>query len=62
MRAFLTASREGDLEGAVIGGEAGFISRVGGAPVSAMAFTVRSGQVVAIHVIEDGDRLAALGA
>ncbi|SDG12585.1 RNA polymerase sigma-70 factor, ECF subfamily [Lentzea fradiae] len=102
VRAFLTASREGDLKGlvavlhpdvvlragaleiiggravaerarlfrrfaataeirfAVIGGEAGFISRVGGAPVSAMAFTVRNGQVVAIHVIEDQDQLASL--
>ncbi|MCX2947660.1 sigma-70 family RNA polymerase sigma factor [Lentzea sp. NEAU-D7] len=102
VRAFLKASREGDLEGlvavlhpdavlragaleviggrtvagraalfsryattavaefAVIGGEAGFIARVDGVPFSLMAFTVRDGQIVAIHVIQDKEQLAAL--
>jgi ketosteroid isomerase-like protein len=102
VRAFLRASREGDLEGlvsvlhpdvvlragaleviggravagraslfrkfastaevrfAVIGGEAGFVTRVGGVLFSVMAFTVRDGQIAAIHVIQDEEQLAAL--
>ncbi|MET9230703.1 sigma-70 family RNA polymerase sigma factor [Lentzea sp. NPDC003310] len=102
VRAFLRASREGDLEGlvavlhpdvvlragdlqvvggravagraslfrkyaglasvefAVIGGEAGFVTRVDGVLFSVMAFTVRDGQIAAIHVIQDEKQLAAL--
>ncbi|WP_434442628.1 sigma-70 family RNA polymerase sigma factor [Lentzea sp. E54] len=45
---------------AVIGGEAGFISRVNGVPFSIMAFTVRDGRIAAIHVIQDKQQLAAL--
>ncbi|MFD9700516.1 sigma-70 family RNA polymerase sigma factor [Lentzea sp. NPDC059081] len=45
---------------ALIGGEAGFVSLVGGVLFSAMAFTVRDGQIVAIHVIQDKAQLAAL--
>ncbi|WP_256557532.1 sigma-70 family RNA polymerase sigma factor [Lentzea sp. HUAS12] len=102
VRAFLRASREGDLEGlvsvlhpdvvlragalevlggrnvagraglfrtfaarateqfAVVGNEIGFIARVDGVPFSIMAFTVRDGRIVAIHVIQDRRQLAAL--
>ncbi|HUQ58250.1 sigma-70 family RNA polymerase sigma factor [Lentzea sp.] len=45
---------------AVIGGEAGFVSRVDGVLFSAMSFTVRDGRIAAIHVIQDREQLAAL--
>ena len=102
VRAFLKASKEGDLEGlvsvlhpevvlragaleviggrtvasrattfrrfattaevqfALIGGEAGFVSWVDGVLFSVMSFTVRDGQIAAIHVIQDKEQLAAL--
>ncbi|MFI6094057.1 sigma-70 family RNA polymerase sigma factor [Lentzea sp. NPDC051213] len=44
----------------LIGGEAGFLSWVDGVLFSAMSFTVRDDKIVAIHVIQDREQLAAL--
>ncbi|MCR3751095.1 RNA polymerase sigma-70 factor, ECF subfamily [Lentzea californiensis] len=48
------------IELAVIGGEAGFITRVDGVPFSVMVFTVRDGQVAAIHAISDREHVRRL--
>lgn len=49
-----------EIQPVLIGGEAGFVSWVDGVLFSAMAFTVREGKIVAIHVIQDKEQLAAL--
>ncbi|GGU33920.1 sigma-70 family RNA polymerase sigma factor [Lentzea flava] len=49
-----------EIRPALIGGEAGFVSLVDGVLFSAMAFTVRDDKIVAIHVIQDKEQLAAL--
>ncbi|KOV85006.1 sigma-70 family RNA polymerase sigma factor [Nocardia sp. NRRL S-836] len=49
-----------EIRFALIGGEAGFVTSVDGVLFSAMAFTVRDGQIAAIHVIQDREQLARL--
>jgi RNA polymerase sigma factor (sigma-70 family) len=49
-----------EVQFALIGGELGFVTRVDGVLFSAMAFTVRDDKIVAIHVIQDKEQLAAL--
>ncbi|GHH58464.1 sigma-70 family RNA polymerase sigma factor [Lentzea cavernae] len=48
------------VEFALVGDEIGFVTRVDGVPFSLMSFTVRGGRIVAIHVIQDREQLAAL--
>jgi RNA polymerase sigma-70 factor (ECF subfamily) len=45
---------------AVINGAAGVVVTAGGRPLSVMAFTVTGGKIVAIDVLADPERLAAL--
>ncbi|MEV6239391.1 sigma-70 family RNA polymerase sigma factor [Lentzea sp. NPDC051838] len=49
-----------EIQHALIGGEAGFVTWVDGVLFSAMAFTVRGDKIAAIHVIQDKEQLAAL--
>jgi RNA polymerase sigma-70 factor (ECF subfamily) len=49
-----------EIQFALIGGEIGFVTRLNGVLFSAMAFTVRDDKIVAIHVIQDKEQLAAL--
>jgi RNA polymerase sigma-70 factor (ECF subfamily) len=49
-----------EIQFALIGDEAGFVTWVDGVLFSAMAFTVRDDKIVAIHVIQDKEQLAAL--
>jgi hypothetical protein len=49
-----------EIRFAVIGGEAGFLTWVGGVLFSAMAFTVRDDKIAAIHVIQDKEQLTTL--
>ncbi|WP_394620909.1 sigma-70 family RNA polymerase sigma factor [Lentzea sp. JNUCC 0626] len=57
---FRQYAAKAEIEFAVIGGEIGFITRVGGRPFSVMAFTVRDGRIAAIHVIQDEQQLASI--
>lgn len=49
-----------EIQFALIGDEIGFVTWVDGVLFSAMAFTVRDDKIVAIHVIQDKEQLAAL--
>jgi RNA polymerase sigma-70 factor (ECF subfamily) len=49
------------VEAVLVNGEPGILARVGGRPVSVLAFTVRSGRIAAISIVADPVRLASLG-
>ncbi|GLY51739.1 hypothetical protein [Lentzea sp. NBRC 102530] len=49
-----------EIEFVLVGGEIGFVTRIGGEPFSIMAFTVRDGLIAAIHVIQDRQQLASV--
>ena len=61
-RAILFSRPGATLHPALVNGAAGVVVTVGGQPVSVMGFTVRDGRIVAIDVVADPDRLAALTA
>ena len=61
-RAIMFSRPGATLHPALVNGAAGVVVTVGGQPVSVMGFTVRDGRIVAIDVVADPDRLAALTA
>jgi ketosteroid isomerase-like protein len=57
---FHTYATMAQIQDALIGGEAGFVTWVDGVLFSAMAFTVRDDKIAAIHVIQDKQQLAKI--